>query len=146
MEWRTRAMVSSTLCPGSCPPSPGFVGFLGNRAVAHGAGGEAFDDLARRFHLFERNRLAGFLQFKQTAQRAELLALRIQQVCILLESGEAFLPDGLLQLENGLRIVEVILAASAVLIVAGEPELGIELGLRRVRVTVFEKGLPADHV
>ena len=43
---------------------------------------------------------------------------------------EAFLPHGVLQLLDGQRIEEVILAARAVLIVAAHRQFGIEFGLR----------------
>ena len=38
--------------------SQGFVSFRGDRAETHGPGAEALDDLAGRFHLFQRNRAA----------------------------------------------------------------------------------------
>ena len=62
-----------------------LVRFLRNRAVAHGAGGEPLDDLLRRLHLFQRNRFVRALDLEQSAQRAELPRLLVDQVGVFLE-------------------------------------------------------------
>src|ERR1035437_7905258 len=45
----------------------------------------------------------------------------------------------------GLRIIQVVLAARAELIVAAHRQFGIELGLRRERVLVLENGFLGEH-
>ena len=89
----------------------GFVGLLGNRAERHGAGGEAFDDGSHRLDLFERNRLVRLLDFEHPAQRSELPVLPVDQFRVFLEGGKTVLPHGVLQLGDGLRIEEMVLAA-----------------------------------
>ena len=46
-----------------------------DRPEAHGAGGEALDDLLGRFHVFKRNRRLSILELEQPAQRAEMAIL-----------------------------------------------------------------------
>src|SRR3972149_2221526 len=77
IEWRTRAMVASTLWPGNWPPSPGLAPCAilicimseltrysvvaperpraADRAEGHGAGREALDDFLRRLDFLERH-------------------------------------------------------------------------------------------
>ena len=66
-----------------------------------------------------------FLHLQQPAQRAELPVLLVDQVRVFLESLEVLLPHRVLQLGDGLRIDQVILAARAVLIVAADRQLGL---------------------
>ena len=122
-----------------------LVRLLGDGAVAHRPGGESFDDLLRRFHILQRDRLRRGLELEQTAQRAKLSRLRVDQVGVFLEGGEALRAHRMLQLLYGQRIIQVILAARAELIIARHRQFGIELGLRRERVLVLENRLLREH-
>ena len=62
-----------------------FVGLFRDRAKAHGTGTEALDDGADRFDFFKGNRWLLILELEQTTQRAELLALIVDQVRITAE-------------------------------------------------------------
>ena len=63
-----------------------LVRFFADRAERHGAGGEALHDLRRRLDFFERQRAcATFLQLHQSAQRAELLLLLVDQIGVFLK-------------------------------------------------------------
>ena len=50
---------------------------------------------------------------------------------------EALLPHGVLQLRDGLRIVQVILAAGAPVIIAADGQFGLEIGQRAEGVSVL---------
>ena len=57
----------------------GFVRFLADGAEGHGAGGESFDDFARRLDFVQGKRMRGFLEFHEPAQSAQLPALIVDQ-------------------------------------------------------------------
>jgi hypothetical protein len=63
------------------------VRFFADGPEAHGAGGEALDDLLGRLHFFKRNRLVGVLELEQAAQRAEVAVLIVDQIGVFLERG-----------------------------------------------------------
>ena len=50
----------------------GFMGFLADRAIAHGAGFEATYDGFYRFHFFKWNRARRVFELEQAAQRTLL--------------------------------------------------------------------------
>ena len=91
----------------------------------------------RGLDLLDRNGIRRFLDLEEAAQGAELGVLAVDQVGVFTERLWAFLLDRVLQLGNGQRIKEVILAARAVLIVATHRELGIEAGFGCVGIAVF---------
>src|ERR1035437_10230941 len=118
-----------------------LVRFLGDRAIAHGARGEPLDNLAGRFHLFQRNRFGRRLDLQQSAQCAQLARLAVDQVAVFLEGGEALRAHRCLQLLYGQRIVQVVVATHAELIAPAHRQFRIEVRLRRERVLVLENGL-----
>ncbi len=69
-----------------------LVRFLADRTEAHRAGREALHDLLRRLNFFDRNRRIRVLQLHQSAQRAQMPALLIDQVGVLLERRRVVLP------------------------------------------------------
>ena len=123
-----------------------LVRFFADGPVAHRAGREALDDLLGRLHFIERNGLVGVLELEQAAQRAQMAVLIVQQIGVLLEGGRIVLAHRVLQLADGLRIQQVILAALAVLIVAADDQLGFRLGERLEGVGVLDQRLARQHV
>jgi hypothetical protein len=86
------------------------------------------------------------LELQQAAQGAEILVLIVDQVGVLLERGGIVGPHRVLQLADGERIEQVILAALAVLIVAADNEVGFGIGERLEGVGVLELGFAGEHV
>ena len=76
----------------------------------------------------------------------KLAALVVDQLRVFLEGREARLPDRMLQLADGQRIEEMILAAHAVLIAAADFQLGVGFGNRLKRVIVLQLGFARQHV
>ena len=107
-----------------------LVGFLADGAERHGAGGEALDDLGRRLDFLERHRRGGFLELHQAAQRAQVAALVVDGVGEFLEGLVVGLAHRVLQLADGRRIDQVILAAGAIGVVAADREFGLAVGDR----------------
>ena len=90
------------------------VRFGADRAQAHRAGGEALDDLGRRFHLFQRDRLGRIdLELEQPAQRHVTLALVVDDLRVFLVGLELARARAVLQLGNGIRRPHVLFAAHA---------------------------------
>ncbi len=106
----------------------GLVGLLRDGAEGHGAGGEALDDFGGGLDLFERDRAGGLLDFEQAAQGAELAVLFIDQIRVFLECLRIPLADGMLELADGERVQQVMLAAHAVLIIAAHGQFGVVAG------------------
>ncbi len=90
----------------------GLMRLLRDRAVGHGTGLEAFDNLLHGLHFLERNRVLLRDEIHQAAQRVGTLAV-IHHRGVGLELRIVSLPDGLLQVDDGFRIVEVILLVLA---------------------------------
>ena len=84
--------------------------FLGDGAVAHGAGVEALDDLARRFNLIQRHRLAPRHEVHEVAQRDRTPG-HVARGAILAEQVVVALAASALQQVDGLRVDQVLLAA-----------------------------------
>ena len=115
----------------------GLVRFLRNGAERHGASGKALDDLLGGLDFLQRDRVLRFFDFQQSAQSAELTVLVIDEVGVFLERLRALLRDGVLQLGDGERIDQVILATRAVLVITAHRELGIGLGEGKEGVPVL---------
>ncbi len=124
----------------------GFVRFLADGAEAHGAGGEALDDFLGRLHFVQGDGMVGILELEQAAQRTEVAILLVQQLGVLLECGWIVLPHGVLQLGDGERIQQVILAALAVLIMTAYDQIGLRFGERLEGVGVLELRLAGQHL
>ena len=112
----------------------GLVRLLGDRSVAHGAGGETLDDLAGRLNLADVDRFAIGLELHQATQRHQTVGGVVDVRRILLEHVVIAALGGLLQQEDGLRIVEVVLAGAAPLVFAAGAQVAVRTGgpLRRV--------------
>ncbi len=124
----------------------GFVRFLGDGAERHGAGGEALDDLFGGLDLFERDGLFGGLDFEQAAERAELAVARVDELRVFLERAEAFALDGVLQLGDGIGVVEVIFAVGAELVVAADGEFGDGFAYGSERVAMLLNGFFGEDI
>ena len=123
-----------------------LVRLLADGAERHGAGGEPLHDLARRLDLFERHGMLPLLQLDQPTQRAQLAVLVVDQVRKLLERSVALLPDRVLQLADGLRIDQVILAAGPGLIVAAGVQIQVRIGDRAIRKIVLQLGFGRQDI
>ena len=103
-----------------------------DRAVAHGAGREALDDLAGRLDLVQRHGLAHpLLEGEQAAQGRESFRLVVDQGRVLLEDVVPGRPGGVLQLEHGPGVEQVVLALATPLVLATDPQVAVG-GLGRV--------------
>ncbi|CAB4891171.1 unannotated protein [freshwater metagenome] len=95
-------------------------------AVAHRARGETLDDLAGRLDLVDRNSLSLFgLEAEQTAQRREPLGLVVDHLRVFLEDVVLTGAGGVLQLEDGVRVEEVVLPFPTPLVLAARLELTV---------------------
>ena len=110
--------------------------FLADRSVGHRAGREALDDRLDRLDLVDRNRRRRRLQLEQAAQRREPLALVVDQPRVLLEDRVLAAARRVLQLEDRLRVEEVVLAVAPPLVLAAPVELGSVDRPRRERAAV----------
>jgi len=63
------------------------VGFPGDRAEGHRTRGHPLDDFAGRLHLVQGQGLGGKSKFKQAAQVAEMIALIVHHLAVLLGSS-----------------------------------------------------------
>ena len=88
-----------------------LVGFLGQRAVAHGGGLEPLHDGVHALDLIERDARLGVVEVEQAAQMHRIAALIGGGRRVLLEDVVAVGPAGLLQQVDGLRVVQVLLGS-----------------------------------
>ena len=95
-----------------------LVRFLADRAVRHRAGREALDDALDRLDFVERNRRGRRLQLEQAAQRRAPLALIVDEPRVFLEDRVLAAARRVLQLEDRVRVEQVVLAVAAPLILA----------------------------
>ncbi len=107
----------------------GLVGLGRDRAVAHGTGVEALQDLLDRFHLLERDRFARIeIEFEETAERAAFAGQPVDLVGVLLEDLGPPGLGGVLQQEDGFRGGEQVqFAVPAVLVLTAGVETAIDL-------------------
>ena len=113
----------------------------GDRAVAHRAGREPFDDLTGGFDLVQRYRrphVAAELQ--QPAQRCHPLALVVDQTRVLLEDLVLAGAGGVLQPEDRLRVEQVVLALTAPLVIATHLELAVRALVGPVQIRQLMPG------
>jgi hypothetical protein len=126
-----------------------LVGLLRERAVAHGTGGEALDDLRDRLDLLEGDGAAGRrAQVEQPAEREQLLRLCIHPSGVVLEDVVPAGAGGVLQPEHRLRVEEVrrSLAAPGVLPAHLERPVRHRIGVRGVGGPVAGLHLGGDAV
>ena len=102
--------------------------FFADRPERHRAGRKALDDFFCRLDFFDRQRASRFLQLHQSAQRAEICALVVDEIGVLLEGLEAVLPNRMLQFADGERIQQVVFAVHSLVIVAAHGEFGFKVG------------------
>ena len=120
--------------------------FFADRPKTHGAGREALHDFLGRLNFIQRNRLVFVLELEQSAKRTQTAILLIQQVGVFLEGRRIVLPHGMLQLADGQRIQQVILAALAVLILAADHQVGLRFSERLEGVSMLHLRLARQHV
>ncbi|EAP99266.1 hypothetical protein JNB_03820 [Janibacter sp. HTCC2649] len=104
-----------------------LVSLLADRAVAHGTGVEALDDVADRLHLVDRDRLAlgPATELEEPADRHEALGLVVDALGVLLEDVVAALTRGVLQPEDRVGVEEVRLAFATPLVLATHAQLAV---------------------
>ena len=89
------------------------MGLGADRTVGHGTRGEAADDRIDRLHLPDRHRLPHALtELEEATQGGQPPGLVVDQARVLLEDVVAPLPGGVLELEDRLRVEEVVLAVA----------------------------------
>jgi hypothetical protein len=87
------------------------VGFGGDGAQRHGAGGETLDDVLGRLDFVQRHRGdAVGAEREQAAQRQVALGLVVDDPRVLLEGGELVGTGRVLQLGDGVRRPQVVFA------------------------------------
>ena len=119
---------------------------LADRAVGHGAGGEAFQDRLDRLDFPDRHRLADRLQFKQAAQGGPVFRLIVHGARIFLEQRVRTGARGVLQLRDRLRIEQVVLAIAAPLVLAAPVQFRLARRARRVGVAMTQAHFLGDHL
>src|SRR5690606_36592690 len=117
------------------------VRFPRDRAVAHGPGGEALDDLLGGFDLFERHGGVGLLELHQAADRQQPLRLLVDRAGELFVVLPVVAAHRVLEIGDGLRRPRVILAAQAVLVDAAHIEHRLVY-----RVVAVGGGMAADRL
>ena len=129
-----------------------LVCLLRDRAVAHGAGVEALDDLADRLDLLDRHgqapRHPGRAEAHQSAQRHQTRRLVVDAVGVLLEDVVTALARRVLEAEDRLGVEEVRLALAPPLVLAPDLEGAVRLvdAVRRVGARVALGRLAGDDV
>ena len=118
------------------------MGFLGQRAVAHGGGLEALDDGLNALHFLNGDAGFGVVEFQQAAQVHIVAALVGRGGSVLLELAVVPRPDRLLQKVDSLGIVQVLLrrasAAEFVGTHAGQIHVNVQpQRVERLLVAVF---------
>ncbi len=113
----------------------GLVGFLADRAVGHGAGGEALDDLRGRFHFLDRHRRLDLFILEEAPQRTQQLRLFVDLVRILPEKVVVGGTRRRLQQRDGLGVEEVMLAVASPLVIAAHVQ-GLVVRHRPVRIAL----------
>ena len=106
----------------------GLVGLGRDRAVGHGPGGEALDDLADRLDLVDRDgRALARGEAEQAPQRGQVAALVVDGAGVLLEDLVALGAGGVLELEDGVGVEQVVLALAAPLVLPAHGQLAVGL-------------------
>ena len=95
------------------------MGFLGQRAVAHGGGLEPLHDGVHALDLVERDARLRVVEVEQAAQMHRIAALIGGGRRVLLEDVIAAGPARLLQQVDGLRVVQVLLGSGAAAVLVG---------------------------
>ena len=115
--------------------------FLRNRAIGHRTCFETLYDLLNRLHLFDRNRRILRDKIHQTAKGMRALAV-IHHSGVCLELRIVALPDCLLQVDDGLRIVKMVLLvlAASQIMEADAVERGIRSKSQRIKGMIMTEG------
>ena len=92
-----------------------LVSLLGNRTVGHGAGLEAGDNRIHALHFLQRNPLLRIFKIQKRADLA-VIVLAVHKLRIFFEKLIAAFSRGLLQQMNRPRIVQMLLAGTALLV------------------------------
>ena len=119
----------------------GRVRFVADRAQAHCASAEAFDDLARGFDLFQRDRTVRRRNVKQTTDRFEPLALVVHLFGKFLIAILAVATHAVLQAATRLGCPVMVFAAYAI----GVLSAGIQILLVDMRVAKRLRAAPEER-
>ncbi len=120
--------------------------FLADGAVGHRPGLEPLDDRFPGFHFVQRDRLVGKFQTQQAAQGRALLQLLVDQRGVFLKDFVIACANGQLQLMDGLRAEQMILAVRAPLILAaGLQSVRLRAAIRE-GMGMADRRLAGDHI
>src|SRR5438874_1253033 len=122
-----------------------LVRLAADRAERHGAGLEALHDLGGGLDLVDRDRLPR-LEPEEPADGAQAPALVVHRRRVLLEHLVAGGAHRMLELGDRVRVVGVVLATAAPLVLAADVEVAVERGRDHVGVLVAQPGLARDDV
>src|SRR6266852_3732428 len=93
-----------------------LVGFLADRAVRHGPRLKTLHDRFDRLDFVDWNWVVGEFQVEESAQSAQSFRLVVDQLAVLLEDFVIAGAASVLELVNGLRVEQMVLAVAAPLI------------------------------
>ncbi len=102
-----------------------LVGLGGDGAVGHGARREAGDDGGDGLDLVERDRRAVGGELEHAAQGGQAGGLVVDGAGVVAEDRVLAGAGGVLELEDGLRVEQVVLALAAPLVLAAEVEVAV---------------------
>src|SRR5205823_4933727 len=123
-----------------------LVRLAADRAERHGARLEALHDLGGGLDLINRNGPRPRLEPEEPADGAQAPALVVYRRRVLLEHLVAGGAHRVLELGDRVRVVGVVLATAAPLVLAADVEVAVERGRDHVGVLVAQPGLARDHV
>ena len=98
----------------------GFVGFGADRAIAHGAGGKPFHDVAHRFDFVDRHGHRRRRECKQATQCGEHFALVVYRRGVFFKQVVAAFAGGVLQAIHGFGVKQMVFAFATPLVFAAE--------------------------
>ena len=106
------------------------MGFLADRAVRHGPRLETLHDRFDRLDFVDWNWVVSEFQVEESAQSAQSFRLVVDQLAVLLEDLVIAGAASVLELVNGLRVEQMVLAVTAPLILTpGIKQVAVELAI-----------------
>src|SRR2546428_8453901 len=101
-----------------------LMSLLADGAVGHRARGEALEDRLHGLDLLDRDGLRGVLELDQPAERGQAPILVVDELRVLPVDLVLSASGSVLELEDGVRIKEVVLAVAPPLVLAAPVEIG----------------------
>ena len=123
-----------------------LVRFLADRSVRHRAGREPLEETLRGLDLVDWDRRARRLQPEQPAQRGAVLVLLVDELRVLLEGLELAAARRVLQLEDSLRVEQMVLPVTPPLVFTALFQLCLAGRFLTEGAIVAQRHFPGDHV